>query len=139
MFKIVLMIAVATTGLIEMLKKVLPTKITESKVALTVVSGIVSTIVSASYVTIAWFLNGSGLPLFSTEILWVNYLIGVGGTVGLVQVSYNVLLQTFKAIKSKLTAKTVESSIDPDKVSDEVIEKLSEGILGLTKEMTKKK
>ena len=81
MFKIILMIAVATTGFIEYLKKFMPAKVTESKVALAGVSGAVSTVVGAAYVTLAWFVNNIGLPLFSTSNLIVNYVLVIVATV----------------------------------------------------------
>ena len=143
MFKIILMIAVATTGFIEYLKKFMPAKVTESKVALAGISGAVSTIVGAAYVTLAWFVNNIGLPLFSTSNLIVNYVLVIVATVSLVQLSYNVLLQTFKAVKEKLKAKVVTPTIDPETASDEIVdaitEKVTEEIGKVVSEATKKK
>ncbi len=128
MFKIMLMIAVATTGLIEYFKKLMPAKVTESKVALAGISGAISAVVGAGYVTLAWFVNGIGLPLFSTTSLLINYLIVIGAVVGMVQVSYNVLLQTFKAVVAKLKAKAVTPTIDPEAASDEIVDAITEKV-----------
>ena len=143
MFKIIFMIAVAVTGLIEIFKKVLPAKVTESKVALAVISGAFSTVVGAVYVTLAWFVNNIGLPLFSTTNIWVNYLFVIAGLIGLVQVAYDVLLKTFKAVCAKLKAKAVVPEIDPETASDEIVDaitdKVTDAIGQVVKEATKKK
>ena len=137
------MIAVAVTGLIEIFKKVLPAKVTESKVALAVISGAFSTVVGAVYVTLAWFVNNIGLPLFSTTNIWVNYLFVIAGLIGLVQVAYDVLLKTFKAVCAKLKAKAVVPEIDPETASDEIVDaitdKVTDAIGQVVKEATKKK
>lgn len=143
MFKIMLMIAVATTGLIEYFKKLMPVKVTENKIALAGISGAISAVIGAGYVTLAWFVNGIGLPLFSTTNLLINYLLVIGGLVGMVQVSYNVLLQTFKAVVAKLKAKATTPTIDPEAASDEIVEaitdKVTDAIGQVVKETAKKK
>lgn len=143
MFKIMLMIAVATTGLIEYLKKFMPVKVTENKVALAGISGAISAVVGAGYVTLAWFVKGIELPLFNTSSLLINYLLAIGGLISMVQISYNVLLQTFKAVVAKLKAKSVTPTIDPEAVSDEIVdtitEKVTEEIGKVVSETAKKK
>lgn len=143
MFKIMLMIAVATTGLIEYLKKFMPVKVTENKVALAGISGAISAVVGAGYVTLAWFVKGIELPLFNTSNLLINYLLVIGGLISIVQISYNVLLQTFKAVVAKLKAKSVTPTIDPEAASDEIVdaitEKVTEEIGKVVSETTKKK
>lgn len=143
MFKIMLMIAVATTGLIEYFKKLMPTKVTENKIALAGISGAISAVIGAGYVTLAWFVNGIGLPLFITTNLLINYLLVIGGLVGMVQVSYNVLLQTFKAVVAKLKAKATTPTIDPEAASDEIVDaitdKITDAIGQVVKEASKKK
>lgn len=124
MFKTVFLIAVAVTGFVEWLKGLLPAKFKSSKFGLPILSGIISAITGAGFVLLA-------KPLFglSIELSLVNLLIYILGTVGTVQISYNILLQTFKAIVVKLKNKYTSTEIDSDEISNKVVEIIDSKIM----------
>lgn len=102
MFKNIFIIGICVVGAIEWLKNLLPTKVKENKAVLTIISGTVSTIGAILFV-----LFGQKLGLVETldPTYYVNYIIYIGGTVGIVQVNYATLLKLFKAIVERLKAK----------------------------------
>lgn len=112
MFKIIFVLAVGVVGIIEWLKNLLPSKVTENKTVLTITSGVVSAVTGVVY------------AMLFTEKTSADFLIYGAGTVGIVQVCYTTLLQTFKAVVTKLKNKYTTSSLDSDKLSDEITEKI---------------
>ena len=116
MVNTIFIISVVVVGFVEWLKNILPAKIVESKYGVPVVSGIVSAVVGVGVVALSPTLG------FGIERTIVNFIICVIGTVGTVQISYNVLLQTFKAVVAKLKSKYTAPEIDPDKKSDEIVD-----------------
>lgn len=129
MFKTIFIVSVGVVGLVEWLKNFLPEKLKDSKYGLAVVSGLISA--AAGVGTCLVITKG-----FDTTEL-VKY---ASGTIGLVQVNYNVLLQTFKAVVAKLKESgnaIVENGIDDeiaglieDKVSEVVKKALESGTAG---------
>lgn len=124
MFKTIFIVSVGVVGLVEWLKSFLPAKLKDSKYGLPVISGLISA--AAGVCTCAVITGG-----FDTTEL-VKY---AGGTIGLVQVSYNVLLQTFKAIVAKLKERgeAIKNGVEANAPSaDEVVgvieEKVSEAV-----------
>lgn len=117
----------------------MPTKAKENKVVLTVISGTVSTIGAILFV-----LFGQKLGLVETldPTYYVNYIIYIGGTVGIVQVNYATLLKLFKAIVERLKAK-YSTPIDENAVADEIVDtvttKVTEAITETVKEATTSK
>lgn len=115
MYKTFFIIAVMVVGAVEWLKNLLPAKVKENSAALASISGAVSIFAGVAYVF-----------LFEEKTL-SNYVTYAGAVLGLVQVAYNTLLQTFKAVVAKLKSKTSVVSEDEiiDAVTDKVTEKLA--------------
>lgn len=139
MFKNIFIIGICVVGAIEWLKNLLPTKVKENKAVLTIISGTVSTIGAILFV-----LFGQKLGLVETldPTYYVNYIIYIGGTVGIVQVNYATLLKLFKAIVERLKAK-YSTPIDENAVADEIVDtvttKVTEAITETVKEATTSK
>lgn len=129
MYNMVFIASVGVVGLVEWLKNILPAKIVESKFGVPVVSGVISAAVGVGAVALAPVLG------FDIERNVVNFIIGAFGTVGLVQVSYNVLLQTFKAVVAKLKERSLSvkagaesNAPDADEIVGTIEEKVSEAV-----------
>ena len=133
MFKVIFLLAVATTGFIEWLKKFLPAKVVESKVALASISGAISVAISVGFVFAAE-------PVFGLAVSKTvgNFIVYSFGTLSLVQVSYNVLLQTFKAIVAKLKAKVSVDGIDTESVATEIADKIADEVVKAVEDTKKK-
>ena len=141
MFKNVFFIAVCVVGAVEWIKKLLPEKANENKVLLATISGVASVIGSVLFVAFAQTL---GFVEKLDNTYWVNYVLYAVSTIGIVQVNYTGLLKTLKAIGEKLKSKYVSNtSIDEDKLSDEIVEtieeKVTEAVADAIKTTSKKK
>lgn len=136
MITTITIIAVAIVGFVEWLKNLLPAKFKNSKFGLPILSGLLSAGVGTGFVFIA-------KPLFglSIEPSVVNFLVYILGTVGMVQISYSVLLQTFKAVVSKLKNKYTTTEVNVEEVSDKIVgaidSKVAETINKTVEEITK--
>lgn len=124
MFKLIFIVSVGIVGFVEWLKNFLPEKLKESKFGVPVISGLISAAIGAG----TCFVVSGGFGVREA-------IIYIGGTIGLVQVSYNVLLQTFKAVVAKLKQRGVSikeaidgSAIDADEIVDAIEEKVSEAV-----------
>lgn len=124
MFNTIFIASVGVVGLVEWLKNFLPAKVNESKYGIPVISGVISAII------------GAGVYYFFMRALGAKgAIVCIGGTIGMVQVSYNVLLQTFKAVVAKLKEKSAAiksgvegSAISADEIVDAIEEKVSEAV-----------
>jgi hypothetical protein len=112
-------VAVVVAGVTEWLKNFLPAKVVENNKAMAGIAGAMSVIGSLAYI----FINKAINP--DVALTWQNIVVFTAMVVGLVQVSYNVLVQTFKAVKTKLTQK---AGVDPETAADEIADKVIEGI-----------
>lgn len=112
-------VAVVVAGVTEWLKNFLPAKVVENNKAMAGIAGAMSVIGSLAYI----FINKAINP--DVALTWQNIVVFTAMVVGLVQVSYNVLVQTFKAVKTKLTQKV---GVDPETAADEIADKVIEGI-----------
>ncbi len=112
-------VAVVVAGVTEWLKNFLPAKVVENNKAMAGIAGAMSVIGSLAYI----FINKAINP--DVALTWQNIIVFTVMVVGLVQVSYNVLVQTFKAVKTKLTQK---AGVDPETAADEIADKVIEGI-----------
>ena len=108
-------VAVVVAGVTEWLKNFLPAKVVENNKAMAGIAGAMS----LAYI----FINKAINP--DVALTWQNIVVFTAMVVGLVQVSYNVLVQTFKAVKTKLTQK---AGVDPETAADEIADKVIEGI-----------
>lgn len=115
MVNTIFIISVVVVGFVEWLKNILPAKIVESKFGIPVISGVISAAVGVGVVALSPVLG------FGIERTVVNFIVCALGTVGTVQISYNVLLQTFKAVVTKLKGKYTAPEIDVDAKSDEIV------------------
>lgn len=129
--KAIFIVSVFATGFIEYIKNYLPVKFKENKLFLTIFSGVVSAATGVAYVFVA-------KPIFGVELDpgIKNFVVYAIGTIGTVQVSYELLLKTFKAIVERLKNKVViNTTVDPEKIADEVIEKVPETIESVLKKV----
>lgn len=141
MFKHIFIIAVFVVGAVEWIKKLLPQKALESKALLATISGVISVIGSVLFVAFAQTL---GFVDKLDNAYWVNYVLYAVSTVCMVQVNYTALFKTLKAVGEKLKSKYANStSIDEDKLSDEIVntvgEKVTEVLSEAVKTTSKKK
>ena len=135
------MIAVFVVGLVDWLKKLLPTSVTENKKIMAVISGVISVTGGALYVLLGEKL---GLATDLDSTYWANYAIYSVGTWGTVQTSYTILFKTFKTVEEKLKGKYTNNSVDSEELSEEIVstidEKIAEAVTGvLDKKSAKKK
>ena len=119
MFKNIFVIAVCVVGVVEWLKNLLPQNIKDNKIALAVISGVVSIVGSVLFVAFGQTL---GLVEKLDNTYWLNYVIYSASTLGIVQVNYTTLLKVFKSLVEKLKTKYSSGTVDEDKLSDEIIE-----------------
>lgn len=141
MFKTIFVIAVFVVGLVDWLKKLLPTSVTENKKIMAVISGVISVTGGALYVLLGEKL---GLATDLDSTYWANYAIYSVGTWGTVQTSYTILFKTFKTVEEKLKGKYTNNSVDSEELSEEIVstidEKIAEAVTGvLDKKSAKKK
>jgi predicted PurR-regulated permease PerM len=115
MFKIAFLVAVAVSGITEWFKNLIPEKVKENNVIMAVIAAVFS-VIGGSLVA---FIPGFIPQIY--ELATIPKLIFIGGIVALTQTSYNLLFQTFKAIKARLTEKI---KLSPDSIADEVAEKV---------------
>lgn len=120
MLKIIFILAVAVTGLTDWLKNLLPGKVKDNKIFMSLIAGGISAITGLVFVLLAKPFG------FNIPLTWQNILIYVVGVVGLVQVSYTVLLQTFKGVIERLKSKTPAGSLSPDELTKIIEDKITE-------------
>lgn len=120
MLKIIFILAVAVTGLTDWLKNLLPGKVKDNKIFMSLIAGSISAVTGLVFVLLAKPFG------FNVPLTWQNILIYVVGVVGLVQVSYTVLLQTFKGVVERLKSKTPAGSLSPDELTKIIEDKITE-------------
>lgn len=134
------MIAVFVVGLVDWLKKLLPTSVTENKKIMAVISGVISVAGGALYVLLGEKL---GLATDLAPTYWANYAIYSAGTWGTVQTSYTILFKTFETVKEKLRGKYTNNSVDSEELSEEIVstidEKIAEAVAGVLEKKSAKK
>lgn len=113
MFDKVFIIAVAVAGVTEWLKNLLPSKVKENNAVMAVIAGVISVCAAVGY----QFANKVIDP--TATLTWQSITVFTIIVVGLVQASYNLLLQTFKAIVTKLKSK-VTTTTDVDAKAEEI-------------------
>lgn len=123
LFNTIFIISVAVVGFVEWLKNLLPAKVKDSKIGVPIISGIISAAVGVGFVFAA-------NPLFGLEVELnlTNFLIYSLGTVGTVQICYNVLLQTFKAVVAKLKNKYTMPEINTEEKADQIVDAIDSKI-----------
>lgn len=114
-----IIIAVVVAGVTEWLKNFLPEKVKENGGAMAAIAGAFSVIAAVCYTLLTKFLDPT------VVLTWQSFVVPAVIVIGLTQTCYNVLVQTFKAVKVKLTEK---SKMDPDAIADEIADKISTGI-----------
>ena len=128
-------ISVVVTGFTEWLKNLLPAKVKESKFGIPIISGLISLIAAVAYVLLAKPVFGMAVDISVT-----NFIIYGFGVIGTVQLSYNVLLQTFKAIVNKLKEKYGSTcEVDVGASADKIVENLDEKITAAVKKALEEK
>ena len=120
MLKIIFILAVAVTGLTDWLKNLLPGKVKDNKIFMSLIAGGISAVTGLVFVLLAKPFG------FNVPLTWQNILIYVVGVVGLVQVSYTVLLQTFKGVVERLKSKAPAGSLSPDELTKIIEDKITE-------------
>ncbi len=120
MLKIIFILAVAVIGLTDWLKNLLPGKVKDNKIFMSLIAGGISAVTGLVFVLLAKPFG------FNVPLTWQNILIYVVGVVGLVQVSYTVLLQTFKGVVERLKSKTPAGSLSPDELTKIIEDKITE-------------
>lgn len=126
MLNMIFVLAVGVVGIIEWLKNILPSKVTENKTVLTITSGVISAVSGVVY------------AVLFTDKTPADIIIYGAGTVGVVQVCYTTLLQAFKAVITKLKNKYTASGIDSDALSDEITEKIETAVKEAIEKATSK-
>ena len=124
MFQMCFIVAAASAGVTEWIKHFLPAKVKENDKLMAGIAGIISALGSIGFKFVDHVLNWS-------DISWYSIAIFTVVVVGLTQTCYNVLVQTAKAIKKKLTEKV---NVDPETVADDIADKV---ISRVEKELTK--
>jgi len=94
-------VAVGVTGVTEWLKNFLPEKVKECKPAMAGIAAGLSIASSIGYLFVNKEITGED---FSVK----DAIVFCSTVVGMTQVAYTMLLQTFKSIIAKLTGKTSE-------------------------------
>lgn len=115
MFKIAFIVAMCVAGLTEWLKNLLPAKVKENNVVMASIAAVIAAAVGMG----ATFV----LPDIFYRFTILNRIIFAGGVVALTQTSYNLLFQTFKAVKVALTKKV---AVDPETLAEEIADKIVE-------------
>jgi hypothetical protein len=112
--KIYFLVAVIVSGATEWLKNFLPDKVKDNNKIMAGIAAVLSVAGSIVYL----FMNKS---LNNTIVTWQTIVTFSGVVVGLTQSYYNVLVQTFKALKTKLTQKvTVDLESTVDSITDKI-------------------
>ena len=112
-------VAMVVAGVTEWLKTFFPEKLKENKIAMAIIAGVLGA-GAAALVAFTGMLGALALPA---------KLLFIVAVVGLTQSCYTLLFKTFKAVKEALTNK-LTSKVDPDKLADEIAEKLKEATKG---------
>ena len=89
-------VSLVVVGIMELLKKYLPTKLTNGKI-LGIISLGLSVVFSILY------------SLLIAKLNWINTIVSVIGVVGITQVSYNFVLKLLKNLADKLQDKVEEN------------------------------
>ena len=113
------LVAVVVAGITEWFKNFLPEKVKENNKAMAGIAAVFSVIAAVGY----QFANKAINP--HVVLSWQSITIFTVIVVGLTQTCYNVLVQTFKAVKTKLTEK---AKVDPDEIANDLADKLIDGI-----------
>lgn len=116
MFKIAFIVAMCVAGFTEWLKKLLPAKVTEKDVVMALIAAAIGAAAGIGTTFLA-------PEVFGTTVSIVTRIIFAGGVVALTQTSYNLLFQTFKAVKVALTKKV---AVDPETLAEEIADKIVE-------------
>lgn len=124
MFQMCFVVAAASAGVTEWLKHFLPAKVKENDKLMAGIAGLISALGSVGFKFVDHAINRA-------DISWYSITIFAVVVVGLTQTCYNLLVQTAKAIKKKLTEKV---TVDPETVADDIADKV---ISGVEKELTK--
>ena len=108
-------VAMVVAGVTEWLKTFFPEKLKENKIAMAIIAGVLG----GSAAALVAFTGMLGVLALPAKLLFI------AAVVGLTQSCYTLLFKTFKAVKEALTNK-LTSKVDPDKLADEIAEKLKE-------------
>lgn len=108
------LVAVVVAGVVEWLKNFLPEKVKTNSGVMAAIAAGLSVVGSIGYQFADKAING-------TTLTWTSVIVFTVVVVGLTQTCYNVLVQTFKAIKTKLTEKVVQ---EPAEIADELADKI---------------
>lgn len=134
MFDKIVIVSVAVAGFTEWFKNFLPENVKGNNGIMAAIAAGFSILGAVGY----QFASKAIDP--NIVLTWQGVVTFTVVVVGLVQTAYNLLIQTFRAVVTKLKAKT-ETPIDPDKVSDEIVDaiggKLDEAVKSLTEETKK--
>lgn len=123
MFKIAFIVAMCVAGITEWLKNLLPAKVKENNIIMAVIAGAIGVVAAAAVAFIPGFI-----PMFA-ELGLVAKLLFVASVVALTQTSYTLLFQTFKAVKAALQKR---STVDPEKLAEEIADKITEEATKIT-------
>lgn len=115
------LVAVVVAGITEWFKNFLPEKVKENNKAMAGIAAVFSVIAAVGY----QFANKAINP--NVVLSWQSITIFTVIVVGLTQTCYNVLVQTFKAVKTKLTEK---AKVDPDEIANDLADKIIDGVTG---------
>lgn len=121
------LVAVVVAGITEWFKNFLPEKVKENNKAMAGIAAVFSVIVAVGY----QFANKVINP--NVVLSWQSITIFTVIVVGLTQTCYNVLVQTFKAVKAKLTEK---AKVDPDEIANDLADKIIDGVTGEVQKTT---
>ncbi|MEE3415778.1 MAG: hypothetical protein VZR53_10470 [Prevotella sp.] len=121
------LVAVVVAGITEWFKNFLPEKVKENNKAMAGIAAAFSVIAAVGY----QFANKAINP--SVVLSWQSITIFTAIVVGLTQTCYNVLVQTFKAVKTKLTEK---AKVDPDEIANDLADKIIDGVTGEVQKAT---
>ena len=135
MFDKAFIVAVAVAGVTEWLKNLLPSKVKENNALMAVIAGVISVCGAVGY----QFANKAIDP--SVTLTWQSITVFTVIVVGLVQASYNLLIQTFKAIVTKLKAKvstTTDVDAKAEEIADTIVSKVESAITEATTTTTTK-
>lgn len=117
LFKTLAFIGVGIVGLIELLKNVLPAKVKENTVVMTSISSLISLVAGVGY----------GI-LFVKDVTPIQLVLFGLGEAGIVQVCYDTLLKTFKAVVAKLKANATIDELSAESFADELEKKINEAV-----------
>ena len=116
MLKLAFIVGMCVSGIVEWLKNLLPAKVKDNNVAMSIIAGVLAACIGFGATFVA-------PTIFGTSVTIVTRIIFAGGTVALTQTSYMILFKTFTAVKERLMSKV---TVDPDKLADEIADKVVE-------------